>query len=143
MRRCLCTIAERFEFLSFDLARPQGQTRLSPLQRLSPGQFIDASYLCSLLGQVRRLAMQGIDVLHFPIELIVEGRRQPIQVGGGDAFMGGLIYAPRTFGSDLQKVLNFAVAASCLKHSIFGDFVVTVAEVERPMAGEVSGPVSR
>ena len=44
--------------------------------------------------------MQGIDVLHFPIELIVEGRRQPVRVGGGDAFMGGLIYAPRTFGSD-------------------------------------------
>ena len=87
--------------------------------------------------------MQGIDVLHFPIELIVEGQRQPVRVGGGDAFMGGLIYALRTFGSDRQKVLNLAVAASCLKHSIFDDFMVTVAEVERLMAGEVSGRVLR
>lgn len=90
MRRCLYTIAERlFEFLSFDLARPQRQSRLSPLQRLHPGQFIDANYLCSLLGQVRHLAIQGIDVQHFLIQLIVEGRRQPVRVGGGDAFMGG------------------------------------------------------
>jgi len=92
---------------------------------------------------VSRLAIQGIDVLHFLIELIVEGQRQPVRVGGGDAFMGGLIYALRTFGSDRQKVLNFAVAASCLKHLIFGDFMVTVAEVERLMAGEACGPVSR
>ncbi|MCX7680674.1 MAG: sugar kinase [Anaerolineae bacterium] len=66
------------------------------------------------------------------------------RVGGGDAFVGGLIYGLRTYGQDLQKALNFAVAASCLKHSIFGDFnMVTVAEVERLMAGEASGRVSR
>ena len=39
-----------------------------------------------------------------------------------------------------RKVLNFAVAASCLKHSIFGDFTVTVAEVERLMAVRSPGP---
>jgi 2-dehydro-3-deoxygluconokinase len=58
--------------------------------------------------------------------------------------MGGLIYGLRTYGKDRQKALGFAVAASCLKHSIFGDFnMVTVAEVEKLMAGEVSGRVSR
>ena len=58
--------------------------------------------------------------------------------------MAGLIYGLRTYGEDLQKALDFAVAASCLKHSVFGDFnVVTVAEVEKLMAGEVSGRVSR
>jgi len=66
------------------------------------------------------------------------------RVGGGDAFMGGLIYGLRTYGKDRQKALDFAVAASCLKHSVFGDFnVVTVAEVEKLMAGEISGRVSR
>ncbi len=66
------------------------------------------------------------------------------RVGGGDSFMGGLIYGLRTYGDDRQSALNFAVAASCLKHSIFGDFnMVTVAEVEKMMGGDVSGRVSR
>jgi len=66
------------------------------------------------------------------------------RVGGGDAFMGGLIYGLRTYGEDRQRALDFAVAASCLKHSIFGDFnIVTVAEVEKLMGGDVSGRVSR
>lgn len=66
------------------------------------------------------------------------------RVGGGDAFMGGLIYGLRTYGEDYQKALDFAVAASCLKHSIFGDFnLVTVAEVKNLMSGDASGRVSR
>jgi 2-dehydro-3-deoxygluconokinase len=66
------------------------------------------------------------------------------RVGGGDAFMGGLIYGLRTYGTDYQKALHFAVAASCLKHSIIGDFnQVSVAEVEGIMGGNVSGRVSR
>ncbi len=65
------------------------------------------------------------------------------RVGGGDAFCGGLIYGLRTY-SDPQQALNFAVAASCLKHSIPGDFnLVSVAEVEKLMGGDVSGRVSR
>lgn len=66
------------------------------------------------------------------------------RVGGGDAFVAGLIYGLRTFGADRQKALHFAVAASCLKHSIVGDFnQVSVAEVEGIMQGNVSGRVSR
>jgi 2-dehydro-3-deoxygluconokinase len=66
------------------------------------------------------------------------------RVGGGDAFMGGLIYGLRTYGENRQRALDFAAAASCLKHSIFGDFnMVTVAEVEKLMGGDVSGRVSR
>ncbi len=65
------------------------------------------------------------------------------RVGGGDSFMGGLIYGLRTY-SDQQQALNFAIAASCLKHSIFGDFnLVTVSEVEKLMGGDASGRVSR
>lgn len=65
------------------------------------------------------------------------------RVGGGDSFMGGLIYGLLTYKDD-QKALNFAVAASCLKHTIYGDFNrVTVEEVEKLMSGDASGRVSR
>ncbi len=65
------------------------------------------------------------------------------RVGGGDSFMGGLIYGLLTY-QDKQDALNFAVAASCLKHSIVGDFnLVTVSEVEKLMGGDASGRVSR
>lgn len=65
------------------------------------------------------------------------------RVGGGDSFMGGLIYGLLTFDDD-EKALNFAVAASCLKHTIKGDFnLVTVEEVEKLMGGDASGRVSR
>jgi 2-dehydro-3-deoxygluconokinase len=66
------------------------------------------------------------------------------RVGGGDSFMGGLIYGLLTYAGDDQKALDFAVAASCLKHTICGDFnLVTVAEVETLMKGDGSGRVSR
>jgi 2-dehydro-3-deoxygluconokinase len=66
------------------------------------------------------------------------------RVGGGDSFMGGLIYGLNTYTGDDQKALNFAVAASCLKHTIKGDFnQVTIGEVEKLMGGDASGRVSR
>src|SRR5690554_2131392 len=66
------------------------------------------------------------------------------RVGGGDSFMGGLIYGLLTYDGDDQKALNFAVAASCLKHTIYGDFnEVTVDEVEKLMGGDASGRVAR
>lgn len=66
------------------------------------------------------------------------------RVGGGDSFMGGLIYGLITWQEDLQKALNFAVAASCLKHTVYGDYNrVTVEEVEKLMQGDASGRVSR
>ncbi len=65
------------------------------------------------------------------------------RVGGGDSFMGGLIYGLLTYGDD-QKALNFAVAASCLKHTIYGDAnLSTVGEVEKLMGGDASGRVAR
>lgn len=65
------------------------------------------------------------------------------RVGGGDAFASGLIYAMIT-GKSSEDALNFAVAASCLKHSIPGDFNrVTVAEVEALSGGDASGRVQR
>jgi len=65
------------------------------------------------------------------------------RVGGGDSFMGGLIYGLQHYQDD-QKALNFAAAASCLKHTIQGDFnLVTAGEVEKLMQGDASGRVSR
>jgi 2-dehydro-3-deoxygluconokinase len=66
------------------------------------------------------------------------------RVGAGDAFTGGLIYGLLTYGEDKRAALNFALAASCLKHTIFGDFnLATTAEVEALARGDGSGRVSR
>ena len=65
------------------------------------------------------------------------------RVGGGDSFGGGLIYSMLQ-GWDDQKAINFAVAASCLKHSVEHDFnMMSVAEVESLAAGNASGRVQR
>ncbi len=65
------------------------------------------------------------------------------RVGGGDSFGGGLIYALMS-GYDDQKAINFAVAASCLKHTIEHDFnLVSVSEVENLAGGNASGRVQR
>lgn len=65
------------------------------------------------------------------------------RVGGGDSFGGGLIYALRK-RYDPQKAIEFAVAASCLKHSIAGDYnLVSAAEVEVLASGDASGRVQR
>jgi 2-dehydro-3-deoxygluconokinase len=65
------------------------------------------------------------------------------RVGGGDSFASALIYGLNAY-DDKQQSLEFAVAASCLKHSILGDFNrVTVPEVEKLMSGDGSGRVQR
>mgnify|MGYP004583512429 FL=1 len=65
------------------------------------------------------------------------------RVGGGDSFGGGLIYSLLN-DYDAQKAIEFAVAASCLKHSIEGDYnMVSVPEVEALANGNASGRVQR
>ena len=84
----------------------------------------------------------------FDGDTLLESRRYDItdivdRVGGGDAFMGGLIYGLLSYHDD-RKALEFAAAASCLKHTIPGDFNrVSVAEVEALMDGNSSGRVNR
>jgi 2-dehydro-3-deoxygluconokinase len=74
---------------------------------------------------------------HYDITDIVD------RVGGGDSFAAGLIHGLRAYRDD-QKALEFATAASCLKHSILGDINrVSVAEVEALMQGDASGRVQR
>ncbi|HCX23671.1 MAG: 2-dehydro-3-deoxygluconokinase [Flammeovirgaceae bacterium] len=82
-------------------------------------------------------------------ETMFESRQYQItdivdRVGGGDSFMGGLIYGLLKYPEDDQNALDFAVAASCLKHTIKGDAnLVTVPEVEKLMGGDASGRVAR
>jgi 2-dehydro-3-deoxygluconokinase len=65
------------------------------------------------------------------------------RVGGGDAFAAGLIYGINGF-ENKQDALEFAVAASCLKHSVIGDFNrVSVKDAEHLMGGDASGRVQR
>ncbi len=65
------------------------------------------------------------------------------RVGGGDSFGGGLIYSLLN-GYDAQRAIEFAIAASCLKHSIEGDYnLVSKKEVETLAGGDASGRVQR
>ncbi len=74
---------------------------------------------------------------HYDVTHIVD------RVGGGDSFAGGLIYGMLTLPAH-QDALEFAVAASCLKHSFMGDFYrATVAEVNALLKGDGSGRVQR
>ncbi|MDR1210660.1 MAG: sugar kinase [Spirochaetaceae bacterium] len=74
---------------------------------------------------------------HYDINDIID------RVGGGDAFAAGLIYGLNAYSSG-QDALEFAVAASCLKHSITGDFNrVSVKDVETLKGGDASGRVQR
>jgi 2-dehydro-3-deoxygluconokinase len=79
---------------------------------------------------------------------LIESRRYDItdivdRVGGGDSFMGGLIFGLLHYQDDL-KALEFATAASCLKHTLKGDYNwVSVQEVENLMGGDASGRVKR
>ena len=74
---------------------------------------------------------------HYEITHIVD------RVGGGDSFAGGLIYGLLALPSH-QEALEFAVAASCLKHSIPGDFNrFSVEEVKTLLKGDGSGRVQR
>jgi 2-dehydro-3-deoxygluconokinase len=65
------------------------------------------------------------------------------RVGGGDSFSGGLIYSMLS-GLSSQDCIEFAVAASCLKHSIPGDFnLCSLDEVRALVAGEAAGRIQR
>jgi len=66
------------------------------------------------------------------------------RVGGGDSFSAGLIYGLSEYSEDEEYALNFAVAASCLKHSINGDFNLSRKnEIEALCKGDGSGRVQR
>ena len=80
---------------------------------------------------------------HFYVSKKYEIRDIIDRVGGGDSFAGGLLYGLNHY-EDKQAALEFAVAASCLKHSIIGDFNrVGVSDVEKLAGGDGTGRVQR
>ena len=102
---------------------------------------LDAAFVTKLpahaIGQaaVNSLRRYGVDT-----SMITRGGDR---VGGGDSFGGGLIYALLN-GKSTQDAVEFAVAASALKHSIEGDYnMVTVSEVEKLAGGDGSGRIQR
>ena len=66
------------------------------------------------------------------------------RIGGGDSFGGSLIYAFRHFPDDRQKIIEYAIGGSALKHTIYGDFVrFTKDDVENLIAGSGNGRIQR
>lgn len=66
------------------------------------------------------------------------------RIGGGDAFVAGLIHGLQHYENDPQTMLEFATAAAYLKHTFHGDFnLATVEEIEALMRGEAKGKISR
>jgi len=124
-REGYCTVARRLaERFSFD-------TVAITLRR---------SYSASRNGWGALLYLAGEDAVYFSrdYDLTIVDR-----VGGGDAFGGGLIYAELD-GRAPKERIEFAVAASALKHTIGGDFnMVTVEEVDRLAGGDGSGRIRR
>jgi 2-dehydro-3-deoxygluconokinase len=139
--------------------------------RILPGAYHDvARQICRRFGNVGQVAItlrESISASHnnwgamlyvaaedrgyfAPVD--VDGYYRPYQihdivdrVGAGDSFAGGLIYALDSADmAQSSAALNFATAASCLKHSIYGDFsYVTAAEVKALAAGQTAGRVQR
>lgn len=102
---------------------------LEDFLRFSQANRFDVVYGSGESNVAVSLANYGV-----PVDFVTRLPKNDIvdRVGGGDSFMGGLIYGLLTYPEDDQNVLDFAVAASCLKHTIKGDAnLVTVDEVKK------------
>ena len=105
-------------------------------------------YVVSTLRESFSATHNGWKALIFDVEEFYESKRYEInpiidRVGGGDSFSGGLIYGLMTKKTQ-GEALEFAVAASALKHTINGDYnLVSVKEVESLAGGNANGRVQR
>ena len=99
---------------------------------------------CIDKGHVARLLVAGKICTAVSDEIFIAKLHTGVEdYCGGDSFAGGLIYGLNHY-NDPQQALEFAVAASCLKHSVLGDFNrVSCAEVEKLMGGDGTGRVQR
>ena len=106
-------------------------------------------YVVSTLRESFSATHNGWKALIYDGEEFYESKRYDIdpiidRVGGGDSFSGGLIHGLLTWPEDQGKALEFAVAASALKHTIPGDFnLVSEKEVLALAGGDASGRVQR
>jgi len=126
----------------------EGKAYLSVLKQLKEMFPRAKKFITTLRGSISASHNTWAGVL-YDGEKLFESRNYDIthivdRVGGGDSFMAGLIYGLMKYEGDDQQALEFAVAASCLKHTIKGDAnLATIAEVEKLMSGDASGRVSR
>jgi len=134
-----------------DVHVESGELDTSKYERLTEkvlGEFPDMSVLAVTLRESRSADRNGWSACMRDKSGFRVSRRYEItdivdRVGGGDSFASGFIYGLNAY-DDPQQSLEFAVAASCLKHSIIGDFNrVTVPEVEKLLGGDGSGRVQR
>jgi 2-dehydro-3-deoxygluconokinase len=109
----------------------------------------DFKYVVSTLRESYSASYNGWKALIFDGKDFYESKHYDInpiidRVGGGDSFSGGLIHGMLKYNNDQAKALEFAVAASALKHTINGDFnLVSEAEVLALAGGDASGRVQR
>ena len=136
----------------FDVAQTNGEVNAAEFESVCTQlmkKFPRAKKVIITLRASINANHNRLGVVLFADGKLFQSRRYDIthivdRVGGGDSFMGGLIYGLLTYTGDDQKALDFAVAASCLKHTIYGDYnLATVEEVEKLMSGDASGRVSR
>jgi len=125
-----------------------GTARYETLAKKMFATFPNLKYQAITLRESFSASHNGWSACLYNGEAFFLSRRYDItdivdRVGGGDSFAAGLIYALHT-GMEDADALEFAVAASCLKHSILGDInLSTVAEVNRLAGGDASGRVQR
>jgi 2-dehydro-3-deoxygluconokinase len=106
-------------------------------------------YVVSTLRESLSASHNGWKALIYNGKEFYESRHYDIlpitdRVGGGDSFSGGLIHGLLTYGGNQEKALEFAVAASALKHTVPGDFnMMSKEEVENLVGGDASGRVQR
>ena len=125
--------AERYQYVCQELARtfPNLKTIAITLRGSSSANCNSWSAILWDQGRI-------FNGLSYNITDIVD------RVGSGDSFMAGLIYGLRCYPENKQMALDFAIAASALKHTIPGDFnLVSVGEVEKLLNGDRSGRVIR
>jgi 2-dehydro-3-deoxygluconokinase len=137
--------------IKVDVDVKSGELDTSKYEALSAAvlkQYPDMKMIAITLRESRSADINGWAACLNDREHFCLSRRYEIQdivdrVGGGDSFAAGLIYGLNTYDNK-QDALEFAVAASCLKHSIIGDFNrVGVSDVEKLMSGDASGRVQR
>ncbi len=110
-------------------------------------EAFDFKYVVTTLRESYSASDNGWSALIYNGEEFYHSKKYDVRivdrVGGGDSFAGGLIYG-LVSGKDFKDALEFAVAASAMKHTIHGDFnQVTVDEVETLVGGDASGRVQR
>lgn len=117
----------------------------NPIFKLCP----NLKYIATTLRNSVSASHQRIGGVLYDGTNIIKATTQEVnpvvdRVGTGDAFMGGLIYGFNEVPFDAQRALNFAVAACCLKHTIFGDYnLITITEIEKLLDGDFTGKVLR